>query len=159
MIDLLLDGVLIGVVATVCMDIWSVVAKHALRLPTAHWDLVGRWLGHMPRGVFVHRQIGDAEPVPNELAIGWIAHYTTGIVYGIAYLLIVQLVLSREPSLVSALAFGLVTLAAPWLVMQPAMGAGAFASKIPRPGIVRFVNLTMHTVFGVSLYLGWRLIQ
>ena len=69
------------------------------------------------------------------------------------------MLLSREPTLISALVFGLVTLAAPWLVMQPAMGAGIFASGTPRPGIVRFVNLSMHTVFGISLYLGWRSIQ
>ena len=159
MTEVLLSGVSIGVIATVCMDLWAVIAKHVLRLPTAHWNLVGRWFGHMPRGVFVHPAIADAGPVRNELAIGWIAHYATGIIYGITYLLVVQLILAREPTVVSALVFGLVTLAAPWFVMQPAMGAGIFANKTPRPDIVRFVNLTMHTVFGLSLYLGWRLIQ
>lgn len=50
-------------------------------------------------------------------------------------------------------------LVAPWFVMQPAMGIGVFATRAPRPGVIRLVNLSMHVVFGVSLYAGWLLIQ
>ena len=153
--NILIQGVLIGVIATIGMDIWSLIAKHVLRLPTADWAHVGRWFGHMARGVFVHRSISESPEIPNELALGWIAHYMTGIVYGIAFLFIVRVLLSRDPTFTSALAFGLVTLAAPWQLLQPCMGAGVFASRIPNPGVTRFVNLTMHVVFGVSLYLGW----
>ena len=58
----------------------------------------------------------------------------------------------------SALAFGLSTLVAPWFIMQPGMGAGVLASKTPRPGLIRLINVSMHTVFGVSLYAAWLLI-
>jgi hypothetical protein len=157
--NILLQGVLIGVIATIGMDIWSLIAKHVINLPTADWAMVGRWFGHMPRGVFIHRPISESAEIPNELALGWLAHYLTGIVYGVAYLGIVIVLLSREPSFTSALVFGLVTLAAPWLLMQPCMGAGAFASRTPNPGMSRFVNFSMHAVFGISLYVGWLLIQ
>lgn len=153
--DILFRGILIGVLATIGMDIWALVVKHVLRLPTANWAHVGRWFAHMSRGVFVHRPISESAAVSNELAIGWIAHYLTGIVYGLAYLLIVQGWLSRKPSMQSALIFGVVTLAAPWLLMQPSMGAGVFASKTPKPGVTRLVNASMHMVFGASLYVGW----
>ena len=156
--EIVIQGVLIGVLATFAIDIWAVLVKHVLRLPTANWAMVGRWFGHLPRGKFIHRAITESAAVRNELAIGWIAHYFTGIVYGIAYLGIVQGILSRDPSLVSALVFGLVTLAAPWLILQPAMGAGVFASRTPRPGVMRLVNLSMHAVFGISLYIGWLLL-
>lgn len=155
----MLQGVWIGIVATICIDIWAVIAKNVLRLPTADWAMVGRWFGHMPRGVLLHRPISRSAPVRNELALGWIAHYLIGVLYGLAYLYIIQVALSREPSLTSGLAFGLATLFAPWLVMQPAMGAGVFASRTPRPAVVRLTNLSMHAVFGVSLYLGWLLIS
>lgn len=154
----MIQGLLIGIVATIFMDAWAAFVKHVLKLPTAHWNLVGRWFGHMPRGRFVHRPIADASPIANELVIGWLAHYAVGVVYGVAYLYIVTNVFSAEPTLISALTFGLATLFAPWLIMQPAMGAGVFASRTPRPGVMRLVNLSMHTVFGVSLYLGWLLI-
>lgn len=140
------------------MDIWSLVAKHLFGLPTADWALAGRWFGHMSRGVFVHRSIAAAAPIPHELAVGWIGHYVTGVSYGLIYMLVVTFALGTMPTLLSALIFGLVTLIAPWLVMQPGMGAGVFASKLPNAGIVRFVNLSMHVVFGVSLYIGWVLV-
>jgi hypothetical protein len=156
--EIVFQGILIGVIATLGMDIWAAIVKHVLRLPTADWALVGRWFGHMPRGVFVHRPVADSDAISNELTIGRIAHYATGIVYGLAYLSIIQILFSSGPMLTSALAFGLLTLAAPWLIMQPGMGAGIFASRTPRPSLMRLVNLSMHLVFGVSLYIAWLLI-
>lgn len=155
--DIVIHGLLIGIIATIGMDIWAAVAKHGLHLPTADWALVGRWFGHLPRGVFFHAAIAGSPKISHELTIGWVAHYCTGMVYGVAYLSIVQLVISTNPSLASALVFGLVTLIAPWLVLQPGMGAGAFASKTPRPGLMRLVNVSMHGVFGTCLYIGWLL--
>jgi hypothetical protein len=43
-----LEGGLIGVMATIVMDLWALVVKHVLHLPATNWALVGRWLGHMP---------------------------------------------------------------------------------------------------------------
>jgi hypothetical protein len=150
----MLEGAYIGIVATVCVDIWAAVAKYILGLPTADWAMVGRWFGHIPRGVFVHRSISRAPAIHNERAIGWIGHYLIGAAYGFAYLYIVQVFLHGEASFVSAVGFGLATLVAPWLIMQPAMGAGVFASRAPKPTVVRLVNFSMHAVFGASLYLG-----
>jgi len=155
--DIVIQGLFIGIIATIGMDIWAAVAKHALHLPTADWALVGRWFGYLPQGVFFHTAIAGSPKISHELAIGWVAHYCTGMVYGVAYLSIVQLVISANPTLASALVFGLVTLIAPWLVLQPGMGAGAFASKTPHPGLMRLVNLSMHGVFGACLYIGWLL--
>lgn len=156
--ELLLKGVWMGIVATVCLDVWAAIAKYLLGLPTADWALVGRWFGHMPRGVFVHRPIAGSAPIRNELALGWIGHYLIGVIYGLAYLYLIQAALSSEPSPASGLGFGLATLFAPWLVLQPAMGAGVFASRTQRPRLVRLTNVSMHAVFGASLYLGWLLI-
>ena len=154
----MLQGVLIGVIATVCLDLWALLAKHVLGLPTANWAMVGRWFGHMPRGVLVHQPISAAAPIPNELALGWIGHYAIGILYGLAYLFLVTIFLSGTPSPVSALGFGLATLFAPWLILQPAMGAGVFARRTPRPALVRLTNISMHAVFGAALYPAWLLV-
>jgi len=151
---LALTGILIGIIATVVMDIWAAVAKNFLGLPTASWALVGRWFGHMFKGRFMHKPIANSVEVTNELAIGWIAHYVIGALYGLMYLASVG-ILKITPSIGSALVFGIVTLAAPWLIMQPCMGAGFFASSAPNRNVVRLVNLSMHTVFGASLYLAW----
>jgi hypothetical protein len=154
----LMTGVSVGVFATITMDIWLLFAKHVLRLPTADWAMAGRWFGHMAHGAFIHESIHAAEPIAHERIVGWIGHYVTGIVYGIAYIAIVRLALDTDPTFVSALTFGVVTLVVPWLVMQPAMGAGAFASRTPQPGRIRIVNVSVHVLFGVALYGGWLLL-
>ncbi len=59
----------------------------------------------------------------------------------------------EAPSVWPALAIGLVTILAPWLVMQPAMGAGIAGSRSPNPTATRLRNLGTHTVYGLGLYL------
>jgi Protein of unknown function (DUF2938) len=152
-----LEGVVVGFVATAAVDAWAIFVKNVLGLPTANWALVGRWFAYMPQGVFVHRPISSSTPIEHELAIGWVAHYCVGIIYGLAYVAIVQFYLSGTPTFASALAFGLVTLIAPWFVMQPGMGAGVCASRTARPTVTRWVNLSMHLIFGATLYIAWRL--
>ena len=156
---IIVQGALIGVLATFVIDIWALFVARVLRLPTANWALVGRWFGYLAHGRFVHHPVGNSAPIANERAIGWIAHYLTGIFYGVAYLGIVQGVLSAGPSFKSALVFGLATLVAPWLILQPGMGAGVFASRTPRPNVTRLVNVSMHVIFGISLYGAWLVIQ
>lgn len=152
------QGALMGIIATIAMDITSLILKRVPGLPSADWALIGRWLGHIPKGVFIQESIADAEEIRHERLIGWTAHYLTGIVYGLTYLGFIQVVLLAEPSISSALAFGLVTLVAPWCIMQPGLGLGIFATKAPRPWMLRSINVTMHVIFGTGLYAGWLLV-
>ena len=47
-------------------------------------------------------------------------------------------------------------MAAPFLIMQPGMGAGIAASRTPRPAAARMQSLVTHGVFGLGLYVaGW----
>ena len=51
---------------------------------------------------------------------------------------------------------GIGTVVAPFLLMQPCMGAGIAASRTPYPASVRLHSLITHGVFGLGLYLsGW----
>ncbi len=59
----------------------------------------------------------------------------------------------EQPTYLPALAFGALTVAAPWFVMQPAMGAGFAASKTPTPLKNCLRSLANHAVFGTGLYL------
>lgn len=152
-----LSIIFVGVVATVVLDLWALVVKHVLRGPTTNWAMVGRWFAHLPRGSFVHRPIGDAEPVANELAIGWVVHYLVGIAYSYLYALLITFT-GIPLSLLSAIAFGLVTVVAAWFVLQPELGVGIFARLAPSPWLIRTLNLSAHFFFGCGLYLGWQII-
>jgi len=150
------NGVVTGLIATAVMDLWAVVAKHMLHLPTTDWAFVGRWFGHMPSGKLVHGKIGDAAPIRGELVLGWVAHYAIGVAYGVGYVWFARQVVRGFPELVAALLFSYAMLAFPWFVMQPALGAGVFASRMPRPNLARAVSFSMHTAFGIGLYGGTR---
>ncbi|MFG0833902.1 DUF2938 domain-containing protein [Aeromonas bivalvium] len=154
----LLAVLLIGVGATALMDLWGVARKPLLGMPLPSYAMMGRWLGHMGQGQFRHEAIGAASPIPGESLIGWSAHYLIGIAFA-ALLIAIQgqdWLLAPTPG--PALALGLVTVAAPFLVMQPGMGAGIAASRTPNPASARVHSLINHAVFGLGLYLsGWAL--
>jgi hypothetical protein len=58
--------------------------------------------------------------------------------------------------IVPALSVGIGTVAAPFLLMQPGMGAGIAASRMLRPAAARLHSLVTHTIFGAGLYaVGW----
>ena len=55
-----------------------------------------------------------------------------------------------------AVLVGIGSVAAPFLVMQPARGAGIAASRTPHPWAARLQSLVTHAVFGGGLYAaGW----
>jgi hypothetical protein len=142
-----------GVAATLATDLWQRLLQAAAGLPAPPWGLVGRWVAWMPRGVFAHRSIAATPPVRGERALGWAFHYAVGVVYAALYLGLMRW-LNVAPTLPSALVFSLALLVAPWLVMQPALGLGLFASKAPRPNVARAVSVSAHAVFGLGLYVG-----
>jgi hypothetical protein len=156
MMDYLIFAVMIGAGATVAMDLWSILRKRLLGIPSLDYALVGRWLVHLTRGRFRHAKIAASPAVRGERLIGWTAHYLIGIAFAAVLLAVWGLAWAREPTIAPALIVGLGSVAAPFLVMQPGMGLGIAASRTPRPGAARVQSLITHTMFGLGLYVaGW----
>lgn len=143
---------LVGIGATAVMDAWLALLSR-LGVPTSSFALVGRWVGHFPSGRFAHASIGKAAPVRFELGLGWLTHYLIGIAYAALLVLVMGAGWLAEPSFMPALVGGIVTVAAPWFLMQPAMGAGVAASRTPAPLKNALRSLANHAVFGIGLYL------
>ena len=59
----------------------------------------------------------------------------------------------RMPSPGPALLIGAVTVLAPWLVLQPALGAANASSKTPTPVLNGLKSLVTRTVFGFGLFV------
>ena len=150
--DYALYAILIGTGATAVMDAWGIARERLLGVPAADYGLVGRWLAHMARGRFRHERIAASPLVPGERLIGWTAHYAIGIAFAAVLLAVWGLDWARHPSLGPALIVGIGSVAAPFLVMQPGMGAGIAASRTPHPGAARVQSLVTHAVFGLGLY-------
>jgi hypothetical protein len=146
-----------GITATAAIDLWATFTNRMLGWPRTNWGMVGRWIGHMRDGQFTHISIGSSPPIVHESILGWVFHYVVGCVYAALYLMFVSTAQSGQPTLVSGVLFGLITILSPWLLMQPALGLGIFASKAPRPILVRLQNVTIHTIFGLALYYFYQL--
>lgn len=150
--------VLIGFGATLVMDLWGIARKPLLGVPPPDYGLVGRWAGHMGHGQFRHASISSSPPVGGELVIGWAIHYLTGIAYAGMLVAAGGETWLRSPTLSMAMAVGIGTMAAPFLIMQPAMGAGIASSRARRPNAARLHTLLTHASFGFGLFLaGWAL--
>jgi hypothetical protein len=152
MFDIFWRSVVIGIGATVLMDIWAIILAKATGGSLPNWAPVGRWFWHLAKGKVFHDDIGKAAPYEHELALGWIGHYAVGILYGILLVLITGRGWLAEPTFLPAWLWAIVTVGAGWFVLQPGLGIGWAASKTPNPGKVRFFNLVSHTVFGFGLY-------
>ncbi|AOE85325.1 DUF2938 domain-containing protein [Pseudomonas sp. TCU-HL1] len=142
----------IGIGATAVMDIWLIFLKR-MGVQALNFAFIGRWVGHLLRGRFSHDAIARAEPIPGELALGWATHYAIGIGFAALLVGLAGADWAASPTLLPAALVGMGTVVAPLLVIQPAMGAGFFASKTPTPLKNCLRSLTNHSVFGLGMFL------
>ncbi|MDX7987489.1 DUF2938 domain-containing protein [Xenorhabdus sp. 12] len=152
-LELIVRSILIGVGATVVMDLWAVFVKRFFGIPSLNYSMVGRWIGHMPKGQFTHQSIMQAEPVKGESGIGWFAHYLIGVIFAGVLLLIYGLDWAKNPTFLPAIIVGIISVVAPFFIMQPSFGMGVAASKTPAPNTARLRSLMAHTSYGIGLYL------
>ena len=158
-IPTLLAAGLMGVGATMAMDLWALLLRRAFGIPSLDLGLLGRWVLHMPEGKFVHRSLSAAAARPHERAVGRTAHYSIGVAFALLFWTIAPAGWFARPTLLPALVFGVATVVVPFFTMQPAFGLGVAASKTPKPNTARLKSLGTHTVFGVGLYLGALLVS
>jgi hypothetical protein len=142
-----------GIGATAVTDLWALARRQFLGTALPDYGLVGRWIAHLRRGRFRHASIRAAAAVRGERAIGWSTHYLIGIAFAGLLLLVGGARWFEQPRFWMALAVGVGTVLAPFLILQPGMGAGIAASRTPRPAAARLQSLTTHAMFGVGLYL------
>lgn len=154
----LLFILVIGIGATAIMDIWAVVRKYLLGIPFLNYGMVGRWIGHTTKGHFYHKSISASEAIPNENLIGWISHYIIGILIAALLISLYGVKWMNDPTIIPALTIGIITVVAPFFILQPGMGAGIAAAHTPTPTSARIHSLINHAIFGFGLYLsGWTL--
>lgn len=143
---------LVGVGATLVMDIYTFVLK-LFNINSLDYRLVGRWISKFSEGKFFHENIVKATPEKYEIFIGWTAHYLIGISFAILLVMTMGMKWLENPTLLPALIVGLVTIIAPFFIMQPAFGFGIAASNLQDPNIFRLRSLLTHSVYGIGLFV------
>ena len=149
----LLGAIAIGIGATLVMDLWNLFLKGAFGIPSLNYCLLGRWLRHMPAGTFRHASISAAPQKPLECTVGWIAHYSIGVVFAVVFVVLASGEWLARPTFLLALIYGIGTVVFPFFILQPSLGLGIAASKAPKPTQARLKSLVTHTAFGVGLYV------
>lgn len=147
------EAVLVGLGATLLIDLWALFLRRAFRIPSLNYCLLGRWVLYIPDGRIVHESITATPKKPHECTVGWITHYLIGTAFALLFVLLVSGSWLVRPTLLPALAFGIATALVPFFIMQPSFGLGVAASKTPNPNRARLKSLMTHTVFGVGLYV------
>lgn len=155
--ELLFQILCLGVGATMMMDMWLLLLKR-LNLPSLNFALLGRWVGWMFRRKFIHTSIAQSPAIRWEYALGWLAHYSVGILFAFSFVLMVGDAWLRQPQFSSALIFGVITVLIPFLIMQPAMGAGIASTKTALPLQNCLRSLINHAIFSCGLYLSAQLL-
>ncbi len=146
--------IIMGVIAGAIMDLWNLALDISIGV-TLDWHLLGRWIGHTLQGDFVLYNIPKLSAIPYESILGWYGHYLTSIVYMIIYLFVIYKILNRKPTLLNALITAWCFMIMPFCLYQPAIGLGYFGAQAPNPNMVRLITFSMHTAFGIGLYLGY----
>jgi len=153
LVRLLASAILMGLGATLTFDLWAQFLKRAFNIPPSNICLVGRWLCYMPQGIFRHANIASTPPRRAECTVGWMAHYSIGVTFAIVFVALVGAGWLQHPTLLPAMLFGIVTVLAPFFIMQPLFGLGLAAAKTAHPAQARLRSLMNHAAFGAGLYL------
>lgn len=150
--DILLRASIIGIGGTIALDVWANVLQRVTGSPATNWAMVGRWLGHMPKGKFRRDNMGAVVPVSGEALLGWAFHYAIGIGYGLLLIAFCGSAWLAAPTVTPPIVLSLVLLVAPYFVMMPGLGFGIAGSKTPKPAVTRIKSVLAHTMFGLGMY-------
>ena len=83
---LIIQILIVGVVACAIFDLWQRVFHKLTAIQPSNWAMVGRWsLGLMTSGQLIARDLESRAERKNELAVGWLVHYSVAIGYAAVY--------------------------------------------------------------------------
>lgn len=87
-VDFLWFALILGIGATLFMDLYAVFIKRVFQIPSLDYVLLGRWIGHFSNGVFCHPNIMVASKIKYEKILGWCTHYLIGGVFAFLLLML-----------------------------------------------------------------------
>jgi hypothetical protein len=62
-----ISAIVIGVGATLLMDLWNLFLKRTFNIPSLNYCLLGRWVSYLLSGTFRHASIAAAPQKPHRV--------------------------------------------------------------------------------------------
>ncbi len=150
----LVEMVLMGIVATLFMDMLSILfGKLKIIRQLIGPEVVGRWSLYTLRGKFIHKDIHKTPALNHEKSAALLSHYLIGIALAGVCLFLELNVPTIRHQLLMPLIFGIATVLLPWLWLYPSIGLGFLASKSSRRSPYIVTSLVNHTNFGLGLVI------
>lgn len=131
MMDLAVEGVVVGVLGTLAMDTLNHVFARAGLLLRIDMRMIGRMSAGWVRGRFRYGDPGEMRPVAHEALLGYLTHYAIGLGLAIPFVFGWDLLVGGPASPFWTLVFGIATTAASVFFVYPCMGLGVFGRRSP----------------------------
>ncbi|MEJ2722221.1 MAG: DUF2938 family protein [bacterium] len=149
--DLIVTGVIAGVLGTFVMDLLNHLFSRSGALLKIDVGMIGRMSVGWARGRFRYRNPGEMEQVANESLIGYITHYGIGVGLAVPFVLGWGLLVEGPVSPIWTLCYGVATTVASWFVVYPSMGFGLFGRWSPEGAKAPLSSLANHVFFGIGM--------
>ena len=149
--DLILTGVIVGVIGTLAMDLLNHLFARTGVLLRIDVGMIGRMSAGWARGRFCYSHPSEMKPVANEKLIGYITHYSIGVALAIPFVLVWAYFFGGPVSPVWALAYGIATTVASVFFVYPSMGFGVFGMRSPEGIRAPLSSLANHIFFGAGM--------
>ncbi len=156
--DLIISGIVAGVVGTIVMDLMNNLVARTGMFLKIDVVMIGRMAAGWTRGRFRYEHPDEMEHVSNEMIYGYLMHFGIGVGLAVPFILIWGLLFGNMVPPVWALLYGVSTTAASFFFVYPSMGLGVCGMKSPEK-IKAFISpLANHLFYGIGLALGVALV-
>ena len=152
--DLIVTGIVVGVLGTLVMDSLNHLFARTGMLSKIDMGMIGRMSAGWAHGRFRYRHPDEMEQVENKMLYGYITHYAIGIGLAFTYILGWELLVGGPASPVWALVYGFATTVASLFFVLPSLGLGVFGRRSPEGIKAPLSPLANHLFFGVGMAIG-----
>jgi len=152
--DLVVTGVVAGVVGTLMMDSLNLLFARTGMLSKIDVGMIGRMAVGWAHGRFRYGHPSEMEQVANETLYGYVTHYAIGVGLAVPYVLGWNLLVGGPASPLWAIAYGLATTVASYFFVFPSMGFGVAGRRSPEGIKAPLSALANHLFYGVGISVG-----
>ena len=149
--DLILTGLIAGVLGTLVMDSLNFLFARIGVISKIDMKIIGRMAVGWSKGRFRYNHPEEMERVTNEMVYGYFTHYTIGVGLSIPFMIGWDLLVGGPASPAWAFVYGVATTAASLFFVYPSMGFGMFGLRSPEGIKSPLSSLANHTFFGVGI--------
>ena len=153
MANLLIMGVVAGVVGTLVMDAMNHVLSRIGVLQKIDISMIGRMSAGWTKGRFLYHHPDEMQAVARERLLGWFTHHAISVVFALVYVLSWYFLAEGPVSAFGALIYGAATTVASQFLVFPSMGFGVFGRRSPEGIKAPLSSLANHSFFGLGMAL------